>query len=46
MIDIIGEILWFAIFVTAVITLPLAYKYYTSNKKKIRVIAGIFLALT
>jgi tryptophan-rich sensory protein len=43
--DTIGEILWFAMFFTPVITVPLVWRYNKSNTKTIRIIIGLVLAL-
>jgi len=42
--DLLGEILWFAMFFTPLVTLPLVWKYNTSNTKTMRVIIGLLLA--
>jgi hypothetical protein len=42
--DTVGEILWYAMFLTPIITVPLFLKYNTSNTKTIRVILGLLAA--
>jgi tryptophan-rich sensory protein len=42
--DTIGQILWFAMFFTPVVTVPLVWKYNTSNTKAMRIIIGLLIA--
>jgi membrane protein DedA with SNARE-associated domain len=42
-IDIIGEILWFGIFLTPLLTIPLVWRIKTINKI-LRIIIGLLLA--
>jgi len=41
--DIVGQILWFSIFLTPVITIPLACKY-SKTGKLYRIILGLLMA--
>ncbi len=43
--DIIGEILWFGMFFTPVITIPLALRYNKNKTKFFRVIDVLLLAI-
>jgi hypothetical protein len=41
--DILGQILWFSMFATPLITIPLAWKFI-KEKKAVRLIIGILFA--
>ncbi|MES2545862.1 MAG: hypothetical protein V4548_13330 [Bacteroidota bacterium] len=42
--DLIGEMLWFAMFATPLLTIPMAWKLM-DTKKKYRIFMGLFFAL-
>jgi hypothetical protein len=42
--DIVGEVLWYMVFVTPLITIPLSWKYI-DGRKIVRVLVGIGLAI-
>jgi multisubunit Na+/H+ antiporter MnhE subunit len=44
MADIIGQILWFGMFFTPVITIPLAWTYFKGNTKAIKILIGLICA--
>jgi hypothetical protein len=42
--DLLGEILWYAMFFTPVITIPLFWRFDSTSNKKMKVINGMLLA--
>ena len=45
MVDIIGEILWYGIFITPLIIVPIVWKYFTSKSKVARLAVGLLLSI-
>jgi hypothetical protein len=45
MVDTIGEILWYAIFITPLIIVPIVWKYYTTKSKLARFVVGMLVSL-
>ncbi len=42
--DIVGEVLWFSIPVTPLITIPFAWKLFSEQKKVVRIFIGLAIA--